>query len=365
MERKIKIAMILNNLDLNGISSVVMNYCTNIDLNQFSIDILAGSPINLNYKHTCETLGILIKELPSRKASSKMYYNALFKELKYNSYDIAHIHGNSATITIELFLAWINGIKVRIAHSHNSTCNHMKVHKALLPLFNKLYTHGFACSTLAGDWLFKNKKYYVIPNGFDTTRFYFNSEYRKTIRKQLNLDDNSFLIGHVGRFNEQKNHPFLLKVFKQVAEKNSNAYLILVGNGPDFDKINELINQHPYKNRIIVYGETTETEKVYSAMDIFVFPSKYEGLGIVALEAQISGLPCCVSTAVPKDIIISDNVDFISIEDNAISLWCNKILSYYNGKYSRNLMSNDKIKKINITNCVKNLEKLYDNFLNI
>lgn len=357
--KKIKIVMILNNLDLNGISSVVMNYCTNINFNKFSVNILAGSLINPSYKNICENLGISIKELPSRKDSPEMFYNALFKELKRNNYDIAHIHGNSATITMELFLAWISGIKIRIAHIHNSTCNHMKINKLLIPLFNKLYTHGFACSTLAGNWLFKNKKYYVIPNGFDTTRFYFNLEYRKIIRKQLNLNDNNFLIGHVGRFNNQKNHPFLLKVFEQVAKKNSNVYLILVGNGPDFDKINQLINQHPYKNRIIVYGETTEIEKIYSAMDLFAFPSKYEGLGIVVLEAQISGLPCCISSSVPNDVIISDNINFIPINNDSIPLWCDKILYYTINNINRTIRNKINIKKFDIKNNVEYLENLY------
>lgn len=354
---KIKIAMIINDFNLNGISMVVLNYCMHMDLSRFDITILTGVPVASSNYRECRKLGIKVISLPSRKKNSISFYKALFKTLSKNKFDIVHVHGNSAMITIELIIAFLNNIKVRIAHCHNSTCSNMKMHKILLPVFNKVYTHGFACSSLAGKWLFGERKYYVIPNGFEVEKFQFNADMRKKVRKELNVED-KFLIGHIGRFNDQKNHPFLLKVFHRIAKKNPDAVLVLVGGGPDFEKIREIVNNHPYKDRIILYGETEHTEELYNAMDIFVFPSKYEGLGIVLLEAQISGLPCIASDVIPHDVVISDNIEFLPLGNENISLWSNFVLKYCGRVYDRKELFNKNKHLIERYDIVKNAEYL-------
>lgn len=367
MKKVINIAYLTKDLNINGISTVILNYCKNIDKNKFKITIFTGAPINSFYVSEFSKLNIEIIELPPKTSNVFKYYLILFKKLNVIKYDIVHIHGNSATITMELLLSYLCKIKVRIAHSHNSTCNHIKIHKFMLPLFNRLYTHAFACSNLAGRWLFGANDFYVIPNGFDVNKFKFNLSSRTLIRKSLNLS-NEFLIGHIGRFNDQKNHIFLLKVFEKIALKSSNAHLILVGAGPDFEIINNIIDKHPYKDRIIVYGETNTIEDIYSAIDYFVFPSKYEGLGIVALEAQISGLYCCVSNFVPKDIVITDRVDFLSIETKDIDNWALTILNNYDNNFDRSNCFRqyyDKIINYDIMKNVKQLENLYCQFTRI
>ncbi len=323
--RKIKVAMVLNDLSINGISKVVNNYCNHINLDKFDIDILAGEPVNDVYNENYKFLGINIKVLPSRKKSTKNYYKVLFKMFKAGKYDIVHIHGNSATIAPELLLAKLSGIKARIAHSHNTTCSHMKAHKILKPMFNLLCTDRFACGELAGKWLFDDKPFHVINNGFITERFIFNNDSRNEIRKKLKIEENDLLIGHIGRFNEQKNHPYLIQVFEKVVEKNPDTYLLLVGNGPDFEKINSIINQHKFKENIIVYGESNEAEKLYAAMDVMVFPSKFEGLPVTLIEAQISGLPCVISDKITHEMDFGD-IKWHSIEAEPES-WCQDILS--------------------------------------
>ncbi len=363
MSKTIHLAVVVNDLNINGISTVVYNYCTNMDMSKFKIDILAGEPIDDFYKNEYQKFNIDIIALPERKTSALKYYLSLFKSLN-KKYDIVHIHGNSATITIELFLAMLKGIKVRIAHSHNSTCSNMKVHKILYPFFKRLYTHGFACSSLAGNWLFRDEKYYIIPNAFDTKRFQFNNQARLEIRKELNLED-KLVVGHIGRFNNQKNHLFLLEVFESLCKKNDDIVMILVGNGPDFSKIKSVIDSHPFKERIIIYGETSRTEDVYSAMDVFVFPSKFEGLGIVALEAQMSGLPCVVSDVLPQEVVIGDNIVFKNLNDSLES-WGDVILDKISDctcdreKYFTD--NNSTISKYDISESVKLVEKLYSDF---
>jgi len=321
----ISIAILTNDMNINGINTVLVNYCCYFDMAKFSITIFAGVPVSNIFKNKCDELGVKIVTLPARRSYPFNYYFALSKALSIQKFDIVHVHGNSATITPELLIAKIQNVKVRIAHSHNSTCSHILFHRLLKPLFNRLYTHGFACSQLAGRWLFGDKKFYVIPNGFKTERFKFNMEIRKLVRKELGIEE-KFVIGHIGRFNKQKNHRFLLEIFEQAAAKNPNAWLLLVGSGPDFDLISNLIRKHPNNDRIIVYGETQNTENLYNTMDVFVFPSKFEGLGNVLLEAQVNGLPCISSNVVPEEVAITKNLKLFSLEETPLA-WANLVLN--------------------------------------
>ena len=358
MNNELKIAMVAVDLSRTGISTVIMNYCKKIDTTKCQIDLIVGNRIVPEYRKECNALGIKIVEVPFKLENAKGYYWALFKNLSAKKYDIVHVHGNSAMITPELAIAWLKGIKVRIAHSHNTTCEHIKVEKMLRPFFNVLYTHGFACSTAAGRWLFGNKDFYVIPNGFETGKFKFSQRKRDEIRNELHLDD-KFVIGHIGQFNAQKNHEFLLRVFTEVAEGRDDAVLLLVGNGPDKEKIMKLIDEHPYKDRIVVYGESDHPENLYCAMDRFVFPSKFEGLGIVLLEAQIDGLACVASDVVPDEAIISHNVTRLSLNEK-LSVWAHEILKnnqiVRDEYYDHNLQS---IKRYDITENAKQLMDIY------
>ena len=358
MEEKIKVAMVAVDLSRTGISAVIMNYCRNIDLSKFKIDLLVGNHIVEEYRKECNQLGINIIELPFKFDNAKAFYFGLLKKLSAKKYDIVHVHGNSALITPELCIALIKGIRIRIAHCHNTTCSHKMMDKLLRPIFKLVYTDGFACSTSAGKWLFKNGKFDVIPNGFEINKFIFSDINRKQIREKLNIKD-KFVIGHIGQFNDQKNHRFLLEMFEKIGNKKKDAILLLIGNGPDKEEICKLIEKHPFKDRIIMYGETEHPEEMYSAMDVFVFPSKFEGLGIVLLEAQISGLQCVASDVVPREAIISKNVELYSLKDD-VNEWCNAILSseqlerkaFYK-KYKT------EIEKYNINENIKQLMKIY------
>lgn len=361
--QKIKVVMVANDLNINGISNVIMSYCSNLNLNEFEVTIMVGSPIADLYSFKCQELGVDIVELPTRKASPLAYYKALEKTLSKDKYDIFHIHGNSATITPELFLAWRNRVPVRIAHSHNTTCNNMRVHKLLLPVFNRLYTHGFSCGEMAGIWLFGDKVFTVMPNGFIPEKFRFNSSDREKTRKELNLAD-KYVIGHIGRFNSQKNHQFLLGIFEEAANLNDNAWLLLVGNGPDFDEINKLIQKHRYCDRIIVYGETNETARMYAGMDVLVMPSKYEGLPVALLEAQINGLRCVVSDVITREVQFGDILTYMSLKDSA-KHWANEALKLSNeDRYALYDHYKEKIEKYDIRENARMIEKVYETLVN-
>ena len=367
MKKRVKVSMIANNFEINGISSVIMNFCRYVDKNKFTITIIAGEPVNEEYVQECCELGINVILLPSRKKSTKKYYMDLNREMHKGNYDIVHVHGNSATITMELAIAWLHGVKVRIAHCHSSTCYYMRSHKLMLPLFNRLYTNGFACSSLAGNWLFSEGCYDIIQNGFNTKKFIFNPIDRDRIRKELELEG-KFVIGHVGRFNYSKNHEYLLAVFELIAVDYENVVLLLIGNGPDFKKVRDKANRSPYSKRIIIYGEASKTEKLYSAMDMFAFPSRCEGLGIVMLEAQISGLPCVASDAVPREVAVCPNVYFLPIDETNIITWKNQMIDIMRKEYNREKffeLYQDDISKYNITDCARFLEQKYMELVNL
>lgn len=358
MGKKIKVCMVANSLEVNGVSNVIMNYCRNIDLNSFAVSIIVGTPVATSYRKECEDLGIRIYELPSRRNSTKDYYRELNHLLKEKQFDIFHIHGGSTLISGELFIARLHKIRVRIAHSHSTRCLHLKIHSLLRPFFKHLYTHAFACGEEAGKWLFDNQKFTIIPNGFCVNKFRYNDTVRKVEREKLGVEG-KYVLGHIGRFNGPKNHKFLLQVFSEVAKRNQQAVLLLVGTGPIYDEVVSLVEQHPYRERIIIYGETTAPESLYNAMDIFVFPSLFEGLPVALLEAQMTGLCCIVSDVITREVDLDENVIRLSLCETA-SVWAEQILE--NRKIDRKGFFEEKYKMIawyEIKENVKMLENLY------
>lgn len=362
---KIKVAMVTNHFGITGIGTVIMNYCKALDKEKYDFTILAGQPISEKYEKECLKNDIRLVVLPSRHGNPTGHYFALWKALRARHYDIVHDHGSSSMMAIELTIAKLAGVKSRIAHSHNSNCPNMKVHKLLNPYFRTVYTKALACGQLAGNWLFGENNFEVLPNGFHTDEFTFSKKKREAVRNKLGVE-NQLLIGHIGRINEQKNQEYLLDIFEEVAAERDDALLLIVGTGPDEKKIKARVKEHPYKNRIILYGETDNPTALYSAMDIFVFPSKYEGLPVVLLEAQISGLPCVVSNKITSEVDLGDLI-WESIDD-APKQWAKAVLSVkcrsekeriaYRQKHLKTIRSYD------ITQSVKQLDEIYVALIN-
>lgn len=355
---KISVAMIASNLEINGISSVIMNYCSRIDLEQFRIVLLVGKGVAPAHRSLCDRLGIKVVELPRRKKDPARYYMALNRALGENHFDIVHVHGSQASIALELMLAMLRGVKVRIAHSHSTSCDIMILHRMMKPVLRAVCTHGFACSETAGRWLFGDQPYVVIPNGICADQFRFNESWRRKIREKLGIE-NAYVLGHVGGLCDTKNHAYLLDVFRAVAARRDDAVLLMVGTGPMREEIEARVERHPYRDRIIMYGETPEPEKMYMAMDAFVFPSKYEGLPMTLLEAQTSGLPCVISDAVTDEAVLSGNVKKLSIGVDA-EVWAEEIVGLAQGDRGAFFdAQRAAIAKYDISRNVRLLEELY------
>ena len=325
-EKIIRVAQVIGMAVDGGTESVWMNYYRHLDRTKIQFDFLVENESNIINKKEIESMGGRVVIIPPYTNPFK-YMKELKKIFKENHYDIVHSNMNAMSV-FTLRAAKKAGIKVRIAHSH-STSNKKEwkknILKNLLRPFSKVYaTHYLACSELAGRWLFGNKTFdkglvKIVANAIDYDRFKFNESYREEIRNKYSLND-SYVVGHIGRFMTQKNHKFVVEVFKGILELNPKSKLLLIGDGPLKPEIQSLVNELNLADNVVFAETRLDVEKYYSAMDMFIFPSLYEGLGMTAVEAQINGLKCVVSTNLPKDVEISDNIRFMNLDED-LSNW--------------------------------------------
>lgn len=262
--------------------------------------------------------------LPNRRTETIKYLSNLKTVIKNGNYDVIHIHGNSATMLPEVWLAKRYGIMKRIVHCHNSKCEHPAVNAVLSPYFRTLYTDAVACSEVAGNWLFGENNFTVIHNAIDLNRFSFSDSYRTIYRKKLSISNDCLLLGHIGGFNEQKNHVFLIDVFYEL-QKKRNAELILIGTGELLHQTKEKCERLGISQKVHFLGLRNDVERWLCAMDIFVFPSRWEGLGMAAIEAQATGLPVLASTEVPQEACLTTYMQFVSLEQG-VKIWVHLIL---------------------------------------
>lgn len=323
---------------LNGITSVILNYYRNMNKRNMQIDFVVLNEISEEHRTELEQNGSHIYYIP-RTSNVLNYQYKLYKLLINSNYDVIHIHGNSATMLIDILPAVIAKIPVRIVHSHNTTCSHMTIHKLFMPIFKFCYTHGFACNNEAGKWLFNNKPFIEIKNGIDLKKYQYNENIRVDMRNKINVNDN-IVLGHIGNFIEQKNHVFLLEKFKELLKVNNKFILLLIGEGPLWEEMKNKAYDLKISDKVIFLGKTTEVQNYLQAMDILVLPSLHEGLPVVLVEAQAAGLPCIVSDKVSKAADLTDSIEFVSIDNT--TKWVNAIC-----KQSINLENRDRRKIAN------------------
>ena len=253
---------------------------------------------------------------------------------KHNDYNAIHINTSSKNFLI-LKLAKKYNIPIRIAHSHNTgfqTRNKIKilVGDVFKPLLKRYATHFFACSKIAGEWLFGKKsvdkgKVIIIHNAVDYDKYKFDNGVRNRIRKELDIED-KLVIGNVGRFTIQKNHTLLIDIFKEIYIKNEKSILMLVGVGEKEDETKQKVKDLGLQDKVLFLGYRNNVNELMQAMDVFVMPSLYEGLPVVGIEAQASGIPCFMSKdVITNEVKIAKNVKFIPL-DNSAEKWAEIIL---------------------------------------
>lgn len=351
-----KIAIITKNLEIHGISQVIINYCTTLNLNKYNLTIFASNPINKKYINICKSKEIKIVKLPKKGVK---YFYKLYKELNVGKYDVVHIHGSSALVGLEVFISFICHISTRIVHSHNTTSEHPLLHYLLKPILNLLATKRIACGVDAGKWMFGKNVFEVINNGIFVENFMYSLDEKNNLKKEYNLE-NYFVIGHIGRFNHQKNQKFLLDIMSKL--DNEKIALVMVGIGPEYESVKQEANK--FKQKIIFVGETTNPAQFYNLFDIFLLPSLYEGLPVVLIEAQASGLPCLVSDCVTKEANLTGTIKFLSLNEE--KKWNDEILLILNDKnkdrksVSQRNIEILKSKGFDINNNSEKIERIYD-----
>lgn len=237
-----------------------------------------------------------------------------------------HLYGMLA-----LFMARITGIRVRVVHIHNSWFSGLNLRQKLVHYLARTWmrmgfaTEYWACSKKAGRTMFKTDNFSVIPNAFDVRKFFYNHTAREKLRKR-----DAFVIGHVGSFNVEKNHEFLFQIFREVLKRRPKAELWLIGSFEVEDSRKQyllsLLRQYQIEKHVRFWGVKTNVEEWLSAFDVFVFPSRSEGLGSAVVEAQASGLPCIVSDCIPQEAIITKRVKVMSLATPP-EAWATAILS--------------------------------------
>ena len=357
IKEPIRIAQVLNRMDSGGIETVLVNYYRNMNHARIQFDFYYANTSSNPNKKALQEMGAGMYPIPSY-TKPLAFHRALYSAFKEKGYQIVHVHLNTMSV-FALFAAWRAGVPVRICHNHSTAHwseGRTTLLKYMLRPFNKLFANRYyACGRVAGRWLYGRRcmchdQVTIIPNAIDTKRFAYDKMARTQLRKELEIHENSYVIGHVGRFCHQKNHRFLLHVFKDFLLANPDAILLLIGEGKTQKEIRMLADTLDIGQRVIFAGVRGDADKLYSAMDVFCLPSYYEGMPLVAWEAQCNGLPCLFSDQVTREAALRKDVKFLSLERP--EAWLEALM---HAKRSEMTITD----QIDIFSCCRKLEALY------
>ncbi|ACB62076.1 glycosyl transferase group 1 [Exiguobacterium sibiricum 255-15] len=349
---------------LGGIEAFVLNTYGEIHSDEIQIDFLKITD-KIYFEEVFIEKNSKIHKITSRRKNPLKFVFELYRLLKNENYDVIHHHLNSCSSIEPIILGRLLGIKT-IAHSHNEFKGNKRLTNIMHYLNSKILTffsnENLACSKIAGISMFGNEKFELIKNGIDSSKYIFNDIVRKSYRSKMDLENN-YVIGHIGNFKYQKNHDFLIDIFNDVNKKNKNSKLLLIGDGELKKDVIDKVKNYGLGDNVVFTGVREDVSNLLQAIDIFVFPSRYEGLGIVVIEAQAAGLKSIVSENIPKEAFISDLVESISLSTEK-KIWVEKVLKHSNN-YQRKDMSQEIQKNgYDKRNSSKRLREIYLNIHN-
>lgn len=361
----IRVLHVIGSLNSGGSQTMIMNLYRNIDRSKIQFDFIIDRENELFYAEEIKKLGGKIHVLPTFNIKNILIYRKSWKSFFYNNPEYKIIHGHvRSTAAIYLKIAKKYGLKT-ISHSHSTSSGSgisALVKNILQYRIRYIADYLFACSKESGEWLFgkkslNNKNFFILNNSIDAKKFIYDEKTRESVRKELNID-NKFVVGHIGRFHPSKNHEFILDVFKEISNKSKESVLILVGDGELKESIKNKVKELGLQNNVIFTGVRSDIERILQGLDIFIFPSIYEGLGIVAVESQAAGLRTIVSNSIPKEAFVTDLIEMVSLESPK-SDWVDTIMKYTNGYERNNTYEQICNKGYDINETVKWLEKFY------
>lgn len=330
----VRILHVLGGLNRGGAESMVMNLYRAVDRTKIQFDFIVHTDTHQDYTDEILSLGGKIYSFPKYRVYNGLkltrIWNNFFKE--HPEYKILHSHVRSYA-SIYLPIAKKHGLTT-IIHSH-STSNGKGlasiVKRILQSSLKRRADYLFACSEEAGEWLYgseaiKKENYRMIPNAVDTAKFCYNEQVRREKRKELGIPDGVVVYGHVGRLHPAKNHMFLLDAFSETLKSRPDSILLIVGDGELRGDIEAKIRELGISDNVKMLGSRGDVADLLQAMDVFVFPSRWEGLPVTVVEAQAAGLPCLVSETVTRDVAVSHLVRYIPI-DSGVDAWVREMLS--------------------------------------
>lgn len=326
----IRVLQIVPAMNCGGLESFIMNIYRKIDRRQVQFDFLVHYTAPSYFDAEIAALGGRIYRLCVREDNNLPRYlhalNTFFAQ--HPEYAVIHGHYSGFGMFYNA-IAKKHGVRVRIGHSHSTASekNIVGLLDFVMSLgFNHNLTDRFACSEEAGRFLFHGKAFTVIANGIDTAHFIFTPQKRAQMRVRLHLSEDAVVYGHVGRFEQPKNHKFLLEIFAEIIKRQPHAILLLAGDGSLQNECRTWCAAHDLTQQVRFLGTYKDTAELYLAMDGFLFPSLFEGLPVVLVEAQAAGLPCLVSNRVSQETAVTDLVQFLPLEAGAPA-WAEKAIS--------------------------------------
>lgn len=361
MSEPIRVLQVVTYMGRGGLETMLMNYYRNIDRNKVQFDFLTHRDERWDYDDEIESLGGKIYHLPKLNPFSKSYLNALDKFFKeHKEYQIVHCHQDCLSGVV-LKVAKKNGVRFTIAHAHSASQDkNLKYFIKVLAKKNiKKYSDKmFACGEEAGKWMFETDNFEVLNNAIDTDLYTYNKEKADKVKKESGIE-NKFVIGHVGRFNYPKNHKFIIDVFNEVQKVKEDSVLMLVGDGDLRAEIEQKVQDLGLSDKVIFTGVRSDVNELMQGMDMFLFPSLYEGLPVTMVEAQASGLKCIISDKVPLECKMTENVEVVKLEESP-QKWAKEVLKYE--KYERQNTKEEIVKaNFDIKANAKYLQEFYLN----
>lgn len=365
MPRPIRVLQVLAQMNRGGAESMMMNLYRHMDRTKVQFDFIVHTDKKCAFDDEIQSLGGKIYRVPAYRGANHLRYQNCWEKFfkKYPEYKIIHGHVRS-TAAIYLKIAKKYGL-MTIAHSHSTSSGTglSAIVKNILQ-YPIRYTadYLFACSESAGTWLFgeracKKDNFFIMNNAIDAKEFIYNKDKRTEKREEFQIED-KFVIGHVGRFQIPKNHEFLLDIFKAVHDKIKNAVLLLIGDGDLRLTIEKKVHCLGLSDSVIFTGVRQDIPELLQVMDVFVFPSLYEGLGIVTIEAQAAGLHCIAADTIPKEADVTDLMETVSLKESA-TYWASKILNYRDGYQRRNTYDQINLSGYDIGETTQWLENFY------
>ena len=330
----VRVLHLLQRMEPAGVQSFLMNLYRNIDKSKVQFDFLVHYKEQQFYDDEIESMGGRIYKLSVREDYNLAWYRRQLRKFFADHREYTVLHGHMETLSgIWMKEAERAGIPTRIAHSH--TAGFGKGPKAAVrQVFRRQYplyaTDLFACSKAAGDFMFPDRTYRLIPNAIDVQRYAFRTEVRSEVRAELGIDAGTFVIGHIGRFHRSKNQLFLLEIMSELSSLMRNCQLIIAGDGDERSAIEAKISELGINDCVRLLGKRQDACRLYQAFDTFVLPSYFEGMPLVGIEAQASGCPSFFSTGVSSETGITDLATFLPL-DSGPRLWAQRIAGFHSG----------------------------------